>query len=45
VNPLHVKKSKELDDKNPPTKHELKDALVISKLVKDGRYSVPQKVL
>ena len=40
VNPMHVKKSKELDDNNP-TKHDLKDALVIAKLVKDGRYSVP----
>nr|WP_268238342.1 IS110 family transposase [Alicyclobacillus cellulosilyticus] len=40
VNPLHVKKSKELDDNNP-TKNDHKDARVISQLVKDGRYSVP----
>ena len=40
VNPMHVMKSKELDDNNP-TKHDLKDALVIAKLDKDGRYSVP----
>ena len=40
VNPMHVKKSKELDD-NSPTKNDRKDARVISQLVKDGRYSVP----
>jgi transposase len=40
VNPSHVKKSKELDD-NCPTKHDKKDALTISKLVKDGRYVFP----
>ncbi|WP_368780930.1 IS110 family transposase [Alicyclobacillus fastidiosus] len=40
VNPMHVKKSKELDDNNP-TKNDRKDARVISQLVKDGRYSVP----
>lgn len=40
VNPLHVKKTKELDDNNP-TKNDRKDARVISQLVKDGRYSVP----
>ena len=40
VNPLHVKKSKELDD-NSPTKHDTKDAWVIAQLVKDGRYAVP----
>jgi transposase len=40
VNPLHVKKSKELDD-NSPTKNDLKDAKVIAQLVKDGRYAVP----
>lgn len=28
-----------MDDDNP-TKHDLKDALVIAKLIKDGRYSV-----
>jgi transposase len=40
VNPLHVKKSKELDD-NSPTKNDIKDAKVIAQLVKDGRYSEP----
>ncbi|GGK36263.1 hypothetical protein GCM10010965_31550 [Caldalkalibacillus thermarum] len=40
VNPMHVKKSKELDD-NSPTKNDTKDAKVIAQLVKDGRYSVP----
>lgn len=40
VNPMHVKKSKELDD-NSPTKNDPKDARVIAQLVKDGRYSVP----
>ncbi|MGL4819847.1 MAG: IS110 family transposase [Bacilli bacterium] len=38
VNPMHVKKSKELDD-NTPSKRDPKDAVVIAKLVKDGRYS------
>jgi transposase len=40
VNPLHVKKSKELDD-NSPTKNDVKDAKVIAQRVKDGRYAVP----
>ncbi|MDE3840938.1 IS110 family transposase [Bacillus methanolicus] len=40
VNPMHVKKSKELDD-NSPTKNDTKDARVIAQLMKDGRYSVP----
>ena len=40
VNPLHVKRSKELDD-NSPTKNDTKDAKVIAQLVKDGRYSEP----
>jgi transposase len=40
VNPLHVKKSKELDD-NSPTKYDVKDVKVIAQLVKDGRYAVP----
>ncbi|MCF8009820.1 MAG: IS110 family transposase [Clostridiales bacterium] len=40
VNPMHVKKSKELDD-NSPTKNDAKDARVIAQLVKDGRYSEP----
>jgi transposase len=35
VNPMHVKKSKELDD-NSPTKNDTKDARVIAQLVKDG---------
>jgi transposase len=41
VNPMHVKRSKELDD-NLPTKHDVKDALVIARLVKDGRFSYPR---
>src|SRR5690606_6626210 len=40
VNPMHVKKSKELDD-NSPTKNDTKDAKVIAQPIKDGRYSVP----
>lgn len=40
VNPLHVKKNKELDD-NSPTKNDVKDAKVFAQLVKDGRYSEP----
>ena len=40
VNPMHVKKAKELDD-NSPTKNDTKDARVIAQLVKDGRYSAP----
>ncbi|KYD24864.1 hypothetical protein B4113_2113 [Geobacillus sp. B4113_201601] len=39
VNPMHVKK--ELDD-NLPTKNDAKDAMVIAKLVKDGRFSHPR---
>lgn len=37
VNPYHTKKAKELDD-NSQTKSDKKDALVIARLVKDGRY-------
>lgn len=40
VNPMHVKKTKEIDD-NSPTKNDIKDARVIAKLVKDGSYSIP----
>jgi len=40
VNPMHVKKSKELDD-NSPTKNDAKDARVIAQLLKDGRFSEP----
>ena len=40
-NPMHVKRSKELDD-NLQTKNDAKDALVIARLVKDGRYSFPR---
>jgi len=40
VNPLYMKRTKELDD-NSPTKMAFKDARVIAKLVKDGRYVVP----
>lgn len=40
-NPMHVKRSKELDD-NLPTQHGRKDALVIARLIKDGRFSYPR---
>lgn len=40
VNPLHVKRSKELDD-NSQTKNDRKDPKTIAKLVIEGRYSVP----
>jgi transposase len=41
TNPMHVERSKELDD-NLPTKRDAKDALVIAQLVKDGRFSYPR---
>lgn len=41
VNPLHVNKSKELDD-NLQTKNDQKDALVIARLMRDGRFSYPR---
>lgn len=41
VNPMHVKKSKELDD-NLQTKNDAKDALTIAKLIRDGRFSFPR---
>ena len=41
VNPLHVKRSKELDD-NLQTKNDKKDAVVIARLMKDGRFSYPR---
>lgn len=37
INPFHTKRAKELDD-NSPTKSDKKDALVIARLVRDGRY-------
>jgi transposase len=37
VNPYHVKKSKELDD-NSPEKSDRKDAGIIARLIRDGRY-------
>lgn len=37
VNPYHVKQVKELDD-NTQTKTDQKDALVIARLIRDGRY-------
>lgn len=37
VNPYHVKQSKELDD-NSPTKSDQKDAQIISRLIRDGRF-------
>lgn len=41
VNPMHVNRSKELDD-NLQTKNDQKDALVIARLIKDGRFSYPR---
>ncbi len=38
VNPYHVKKQKELDD-NSPTKNDRKDALIITTLTWEGRFS------
>ncbi|AQQ54209.1 hypothetical protein B0X71_14615 [Planococcus lenghuensis] len=40
-NLMHVKRIKELDD-NLQTKNDTKDALVITRLAKDGRYSHPR---
>jgi transposase len=40
VNTHHTKQAKRLDD-NSPTKSDRKDALVIARLVKDGRYFRP----
>jgi transposase len=40
VNPMHVKRSKEMDDNNP-TKNDRKDPKTIAMLVKDGRYMEP----
>lgn len=40
VNPMHVKKIKELDDNNQ-TKTDKKDAKIVAQLVKDARYSTP----
>lgn len=40
VNPYHTKKAKELDD-NSPTKNDKKDALIVARLVKDGRFFNP----
>lgn len=40
VNPMHVKRLKEVDD-NSPSKNDTKDAKVIAQQVKDGRYAVP----
>lgn len=41
INPMHVKKAKELDD-NLQTKNDKKDALTIARLMKDGRYTYPK---
>ena len=41
VNPMHVKRTKELDD-NHPSKNDRKDPKVIAKLVTEGRY-LPQE--
>lgn len=40
VNPLHVKKAKELDD-GTPSKNDKKDPRTIAMLIKDGRYQTP----
>jgi len=40
VNPYHTKKAKELDD-NSPTASDKKEAIVIARLVKDGRFFDP----
>lgn len=40
VNPLHVKRSKELDD-HLPSKNDMKDPKTIAKLVIEGRYVNP----
>lgn len=37
VNPLHVHRTKELDD-NSPSKNDRKDPRIIANLVRDGRY-------
>ena len=41
VNPMHVNRTKELDD-NLQTKNDQKDALVIARLMRDGRFSHPR---
>jgi transposase len=38
VNPLHVHRTKELNDKSP-TKNDVKDAYVIARLIQEARYS------
>ena len=43
VNPMHVNRSKELDD-NLQTKNDQKDALVIARLLRDGRFSYPRSL-
>ena len=40
VSPMHVKRTKELDD-NDPSKSDRKDPKTIAKLVNEGRYIVP----
>lgn len=40
VNPMHVKRTKELDD-NHPSRNDRKDPKVIVKLVTEGRYLIP----
>jgi transposase len=40
VNPLHVKRSKELDDSNP-SKNDRKDPRTIARLINEGRFSYP----
>ncbi|MGV3240458.1 IS110 family transposase, partial [Streptococcus hyovaginalis] len=43
VNPLHVNRSKELDD-NLQTKNDKKDARVIAKLITNGYFSDPRQI-
>ncbi|GEN47205.1 IS110 family RNA-guided transposase [Alkalibacillus haloalkaliphilus] len=43
VNPMHVNRTKELDD-NLQTKNDQKDARVIAKLVTSGNFSFPRKL-
>src|SRR5699024_12077140 len=40
VNPMKVKRSKEMDD-DSPTKNDTKDAKVIAQIIRDGRYHEP----
>ncbi|MGD7046565.1 IS110 family transposase [Jeotgalibacillus proteolyticus] len=41
VNPLHVKRTKELED-NLQSKNDMKDARLIAKMIPQGHYSIPR---